>query len=91
MYEIIPIIEIVIVLISIFFCLTTISNLITFKKPPKQSVQTLQPSVDILIPTRNEENSISKCLDSLINQTYSNMKILVLDDQSTDNTTNIIK
>ena len=91
MHELIPIIETIILLASIFFCLTTVSNLLTFKKPPKNSIQTLQPSVDILIPTRNEEKSISKCLDSLINQTYSNMNILVLDDQSTDNTANIVK
>jgi chlorobactene glucosyltransferase len=91
MHEIIPIIEMIILLVSIFFCLTTISNLLTFKKPHKELIQKLQPSVDILIPSRNEEKSISKCLDSLLKQTYSNMNILVLDDQSTDNTASIVK
>jgi chlorobactene glucosyltransferase len=44
------------------------------------------PLVSILIPARNEEENIEKCLNSLINQHYKNYEILVLDDNSTDNT-----
>ncbi len=50
-----------------------------------------QPSVAILLPVFNCEKYIEECLDSLINQTYENFKIVILDDQSTDSTLDIIQ
>ncbi len=50
-----------------------------------------QKLVSILIPARNEEGNIAKALLSAINQTYKNVEIIVLDDQSTDNTSNIVE
>ncbi len=47
------------------------------------------PDISILIPARNEENNISKLLESLENQDYPTMEILVLDDGSTDQTASI--
>ena len=47
--------------------------------------------VSVLIPARNEENNIKKCLDSFLNQSYKNYEILVLDDNSTDKTYEIVK
>ncbi len=44
------------------------------------------PLTSVLIPARNEEKNITRCLDSLQKQTYTNIEILVLDDESTDNT-----
>ena len=46
--------------------------------------------VSIIIPSYNEERSIGKCLDSLQNQTYPYLEIIVIDDGSKDNTKNII-
>lgn len=46
--------------------------------------------VSILIPARNEENNIGTCLDSLANQTYKNLEVVVLDDCSEDKTKEII-
>ena len=44
------------------------------------------PLVSILIPARNEEKSIRRCLRSLVRQDYPNFEIIVLDDNSTDTT-----
>jgi chlorobactene glucosyltransferase len=44
----------------------------------------------VLIPARNEEENIGRCLESLIDQNYENYEIIVLDDQSTDRTWEII-
>lgn len=46
--------------------------------------------VSVLIPVRNEENTIGNCLDSLVKQTYDNLEIIVLDDGSTDFTWDIL-
>ena len=48
------------------------------------------PKVSIILPARNEEENIAKCLDSLIDQDYSNYEIVVIDDSSDDNTGEII-
>lgn len=42
--------------------------------------------VSVLIPAYNHENYIKECICSVINQTYKNLEILILDDCSTDNT-----
>ena len=47
--------------------------------------------VTIIINVYNGEKFINKCLDSIINQTYKNIEILIINDGSTDNTLNIIK
>ena len=48
-------------------------------------------TIDILIPIYNGEKYIEKCLDSLINQTYKDLRIIVADDGSTDSTASILK
>ena len=48
------------------------------------------PLVSVLVPARNEERDIGKCLQSLIRQDYPNMEIIAIDDQSTDGTQEII-
>ncbi len=47
--------------------------------------------VSVLIPARNEEKNISVCLDSMIGQSYSNIEIIVLDDNSEDSTSIIVE
>jgi chlorobactene glucosyltransferase len=48
------------------------------------------PLVSVMVPARNEEHTIERCLNSLRNQLYKNYEILVLNDNSTDNTLGII-
>ena len=48
------------------------------------------PKVSIILPARNEEEFLGKCLDSLINQDYENYEIIVIDDSSEDKTGEII-
>jgi glycosyltransferase involved in cell wall biosynthesis len=47
-------------------------------------------SVVIIIPVRNEEYALKKALTSVCNLDYSNYRILVINDRSTDNTGNIL-
>lgn len=46
--------------------------------------------VSILSPCYNVEKYISQCLDSIIQQTYKNLQIILVDDGSTDNTLAIL-
>lgn len=46
----------------------------------------MNPLVSIIVPTYNVERYVEECMDSLINQTYKNKEIIVLDDASTDAT-----
>lgn len=45
--------------------------------------------VSIIIPVYNVENYISQCIDSIINQTYKNLQIIIVNDGATDNTDKI--
>ncbi|MFB5632678.1 MAG: glycosyltransferase [Nitrosopumilus sp.] len=48
------------------------------------------PKVSIILPARNEEEFLGKCLDSLIDQDYKDYEIIVIDDSSEDSTGKII-
>ena len=50
----------------------------------------MEPLLSIIIPAFNIEQYISRCLDSIINQSYKNIEIIVVNDGSTDNTGDII-
>ena len=45
---------------------------------------TINPKMSIIIPVYDVELWLRKCLDSLLNQTYSNIEIILIDDGSTD-------
>ena len=49
------------------------------------------PLISILIPARNEVENISRCLKSLLKQDYPNLEIIVLNDNSTDATSKVVK
>ena len=65
--------------------------MIQFRKthPPLSSLpisKDLSSKISVIIPARNEEKNISRCLENLLNQSYSNYEIIVVDDRSSDKT-----
>ncbi len=46
--------------------------------------------VSVIVPVYNTEKYLEKCLDSIVNQTYKDIEIIVINDGSTDNSFKII-
>ena len=49
------------------------------------------PFFSIILPTYNRDKLISKAIQSVINQTFANWELIIVDDGSTDNTRNTIE
>ncbi len=71
------------------------SMLITFRDTPYLDrfdiKDETKPKVSVILPARNEENFIGKCLDSLLDQDYEDYEIIAVDDSSQDSTGSIIE
>lgn len=72
-----------------FFCLS-VSNALWLVKESRPADLTDGPFVSVLIPARDEEAHIEQCIQSFMNQTYTNYEVLVLNDNSTDKTAEIL-
>ncbi|HIC32028.1 MAG TPA: glycosyltransferase family 2 protein [Flavobacteriaceae bacterium] len=51
----------------------------------------MQPLVSIITPMYNSEKFILKTIGSVVNQTYTNWELILIDDRSTDNTIKIVE
>ena len=49
------------------------------------------PLVSIITPTYNHQNFIADCINSVLNQTYQNWEMIIVNDKSTDDTQSIIE
>ena len=73
--------------VTLYFGLVTILNYLTFKRYGDLSEEiTDEPSVDVLIPARNEEKNVEQCLETILNQNYGNYHVYIIDDNSEDTT-----
>ncbi|MEI8085436.1 MAG: glycosyltransferase family 2 protein [Paludibacter sp.] len=67
------------------------TNLVTNMHLPQNKELSYCAFVSILIPARNEEKNIGKLLDDLLTFDYPHFEIIVYNDNSTDNTGNIVQ
>ena len=56
-----------------------------------QNQENKTPLLTVILPTYNIEQYLRQCLDSVVNQTYKNLEIIIIDDNSSDSTPDIIK
>jgi len=50
-----------------------------------------EPLISVIIPTYNREKIIERAINSVINQTYKNWELIIVDDGSTDNTKKVLE
>lgn len=87
----VEIVEIGILILTIFCCSRAMRYITSWEPlPVAESLNDEKPLISVLVPARDEEKSIGKCLDSLSKQTYPNLEIIIIDDQSRDRTFEII-
>ena len=89
LYQYIILILLCVLLVNFLFNQYLYKDISKFKLPDK--ILKDPPLVSILIPARNEEVNIERCIRAFLKQDYPNLEILVLDDNSTDCTYGIVK
>jgi chlorobactene glucosyltransferase len=72
---------------SIGVLANAVTNFFFFLKPKAPIVANDElPFISVLVPARNEEQNISACVRSLLNQNYPSFEVIALDDSSEDGT-----
>ena len=44
----------------------------------------MNPLISVIVPIYNVEKYLARCVDSIVNQTYKNLEIILVDDGSPD-------
>lgn len=73
-----------------FALLILLSNIRLLHQARKHAPLPVFPTVSILVPARNEAHNIARCVQSLLAQDYPAFEVIVLDDQSEDDTAEIL-
>lgn len=79
-----------IAIFGILGIMMSIYDLREIKKKERTIVSSYSPLVSVLIPAYNENKDIERCIRSVYDTSYSNKEIIVIDDGSTDGTSDIV-
>lgn len=80
----------IVIIVLALGLVTVLLNLACFDGLTSARAPANPPRVSILVPARNEERCIGECVRSLLAQDYPNLELIVLDDQSSDATAQIL-
>lgn len=78
------------IILSLFIVWTLINLAFLPNLKPKHG-RLQNAFISILVPMRNEERNVEKCIRMLKNSTYNNVEFIIYDDQSTDQTYPLLK
>ena len=76
----------IVFLVLVIMTTIAIVNVFTIPRIRRTWKPRTAPFVSVLIPARNEAQTIDTCLSSLVAQKYPHYEIIVLDDRSEDGT-----
>lgn len=82
--------------LSVLFCLLLFLGILLWNLGELQALLPGEgtgdgPMVSVLVPVRNEEHTVERCVRSLLDQDYGNYEVIVLDDGSHDRTPEILE
>jgi len=83
--------HIIILIFLVLLGLNLIQNIKRIGFHESKRVEKEIPLISVLIPARNEEETIGKCVTSLLHSDYPHLEIIVLDDNSRDRTYEIVR
>lgn len=83
--------QLIILCCLLVFLAILLLNLKELPVLPPVSDEAEQPKVSVLVPARNEEHNIERCVTSLLQQDYDAYELIVLNDASTDRTGEILE
>ncbi len=84
-------IQILILFFLFLIFLNMLQNLKRLRGQEKLKPEEPLPLVSVLIPARNEEKNIGQCVASLLQSEYPRLEVIVLDDHSSDRTSEIVR
>ena len=76
---------------QVVLLLIVLSNAYVLWRTARQDRPRDFPQVSVLVPARDEERNIARCIGSLLLQDYPAFEVIALDDQSTDGTHAILE
>jgi chlorobactene glucosyltransferase len=79
-----------IVLGLVVLLLITLTNIRYLRRLQSYARPSRWPRFSVLVPARNEEDNIATCVEGLLAQDYPDFQLIVLDDNSTDKTWQIL-
>jgi chlorobactene glucosyltransferase len=79
------------ILVSGILLIQFILNVLLLPRLRPGNPSAATPRVSVLVPARNEARRIRACLESLVEQNYPSLEIIVLDDESRDATAEIVR
>lgn len=82
--------HVIIALLLVIFLLNLALNLLSLRIPQAAGLPTPPPPVSVIIPARDEQKNIGRCLESILRQDYPDFEVIVLDDGSSDSTPEIV-
>jgi chlorobactene glucosyltransferase len=84
-------------IISLFSISTSVAGIITVRKAINDTLKQTnisaslpQELVSVVVPAKNEQDIIAKCVKAVLEQEYNNLEIIIANDNSTDDTAKIL-
>ena len=89
-FDILLYLQTAIIVGTVIFLLISLTNLRYLRRLHSYPPPARWPRISVLVPARNEEQNISHCISGLLAQDYPDYQVIVLDDNSTDRTWEIL-